>query len=210
MKNDLCHKDYSRYIDLSKHENSNKVEKVIITNNQLDILWDLADDKYYQMVLILTYTGVRINELLDLKKENTNLKEQYFDVVSSKTQSGIRRVPISDYILPFFKSWYESSNSEYVFHPENLNKFEYRNYRDSYYTPIMLNINKDATPHCCRHTFISMLAETQTNPTFSKMIVGHKGAMSMTEKVYTHIDIKTLIDVVNNNLYYPKFVKENK
>lgn len=40
------------------------------------------------------------------------------------------------------------------------------------------------------------------------MIAGHKGAMSMTEKVYTHIDMKYLIDTVNS-IYYPENIKDN-
>ena len=58
---------------------------------------------------MLIYTGVRITEFLELKKENVNLKEQYFDVIKSKTENGIRRVPIADCVLPFFKNWYEYS-----------------------------------------------------------------------------------------------------
>lgn len=64
----------------------------------------MKEDKWYQIPLILIYTGLRIGELLELEKENINLEEQYFDVVKSKTESGIRRVPIADCILPFFKS----------------------------------------------------------------------------------------------------------
>jgi len=41
------------------------------------------------MILIYIYTGVRCNELLYLKKENLHLDEQYFEVVKSKTDSGI-------------------------------------------------------------------------------------------------------------------------
>lgn len=33
--------------------------------------------------------------------------------------------------------------------------------------------------------------------TMIKKIVGHKGAMSLTERVYTHPDIKALVDAVN-------------
>ena len=40
------------------------------------------------------------------------------------------------------------------------------------------------------------------------MIVGHKGAMSMTEKVYTHIDMKELIKAVNA-MYYPEKIKNH-
>ena len=66
---------------------------------------------------MLLYNGVRISELLDLKKENVHLEEQYFDVISSKTDNGIRTVPIADKVLPFYKSWYESNDkSEYLLH----------------------------------------------------------------------------------------------
>lgn len=46
----------------------------------------MKDDKYYQIVLMLIYNSVRISELLDLKKENVHLEEQYFDVIDSKTE----------------------------------------------------------------------------------------------------------------------------
>ena len=42
-----------------------------------------------------------------------------------------------------------------------------------------------------------MLAEAGTNQTIIKKIVGHSGAMTLTEKVYTHFDIKELVDAIN-------------
>lgn len=70
---------------------------------------------------MLIYTGVRVSELLNLKKENINLDEQYFDVVQSKTKSGVRRVPIADKVLPFFKNWYYNNNCEYLLHINGKN-----------------------------------------------------------------------------------------
>lgn len=67
-----------------------------LPKKQIDILWSLKDDKYYLVILIMIYTGVRIDELLSLKKENIHLEEHYFDVIKSKTENG----PISDYIYP--------------------------------------------------------------------------------------------------------------
>ncbi len=61
-------------------------------------------------------------------------------------------------------------------------------------------------PHCCRHTFISLFAKANVSPTYTKMIAGHKGAMSMTEKVYTHVDMNYLIEVVNS-IYYSDNIK---
>lgn len=55
------------------------------------------------MILILIYTGVRIGKLLKFKKEDIHLDKQWFQVTQSKTESGLRRVPIADSILPFFQ-----------------------------------------------------------------------------------------------------------
>ena len=52
------------------------------------------------------------------------------------------------------------------------------------------------TPHDTRHTCISLLTKVDVNPTTIKKIVGHKGAMSLTEKVYTHMDYQTLLDAI--------------
>ncbi|WP_303232851.1 tyrosine-type recombinase/integrase [Holdemanella biformis] len=53
------------------------------------------------------------------------------------------------------------------------------------------------TPHDTRHTCISLLTKADVNPTTIKKIVGHKGAMSLTEKVYTHMHYQTLLDAIN-------------
>ena len=72
----------------------------------------------------------------------------------------------------------------------------------------MEELSFDQTSHCCRHTCVSLPAEAGVSPTYSKMIVEHKGAMTMTEKVYTHIDMKILIDTVNQ-IYYPEHLKSS-
>mgnify|MGYP001005527421 FL=1 len=196
MKNDICNKDYSEFVDIVKYKdrNPNKRDRNKFTK---DRLWEQKDDKYYQIVLMLIYTGVRISELLELKKENVFLNEQYFDVLSSKRENGIRKVPIADKILPFFKAWYNDTDSKYLLHTENGEPFKYRNYYDSYFSPLMENLGLEQTPHCCRHTCISMLAEAKVDQTTIKKIVGHSGAMTLTEKVYTHLDVKELINAIN-------------
>ena len=92
----------------------------------------MKDDKYYQIPLMLLYNGTRISEFLSLKKENVHLDEQYFDVIDSKTENGIRKVPIADKLLPFYKAWYESCpDCKYLLHTEDGKPFKYRNYFDS-------------------------------------------------------------------------------
>ncbi len=199
LKNDICNKDYSEFVDILKYKdkNPNKVERDIFSKAEIDRLWELKDDPFYQTVLMLIYNGCRISELLDLEKKNVHLEEQYFDVILSKTENGIRKVPIADKVLPFYKAWYESSDCEYLLHTDENKKFTYRNYKDSYWTPLIENLGMEHNPHDTRHTCISMLAEAHVDPTMIKKIVGHSGAMSLTEKVYTHLDIQSLVEAIN-------------
>lgn len=210
LKYDICAKDCSSYIDILKHKKNESEEKnrYPFKKEHIDLLWSLSGDKWYQVILMLIYSGVRISELLELKKENVNLSEQWFDVVKSKTDNGIRRVPIADCILPFFKEWYDYSNAETLLCTPEQKPFSYRNYFDSYWRAILEPINlTEYTPHFTRHTCISLLAEAKVEPTTIKKIVGHSGAMSLTERVYTHLDVGILIEAVNK-MYLPKSIKK--
>lgn len=89
---------------------------------------------------------------------------------------------------------------EYLLHTEDGKRFLYRNYYDSYWTPLVEQIGIDRTPHCTRHTCISMLSEAGVQDTTIKKIVGHSGAMTLTEKVYTHLDMQVLVDAINKTL----------
>lgn len=199
MKNDICNKDYSEYVDILqyKEKNPDKRDHNKFTKEEVDRLWELSDQPFYQIILMLVYNGCRISEFLDLKKEHINLEQQYFDVIASKTENGIRRVPIADKVLPFYKAWYESSNCEYLLHTPQNQHFDYRNYYDSYWTPLMESLGFDHKPHDTRHTCISMLVEAHVDQTMIKKIVGHSGAMTLTEKVYTHLDVEALVEAIN-------------
>ena len=58
----------------------------------------------------------------------------------------------------------------------------------------MKRLNMMHTLHDTRHACISLLTKADVNPTTIKKIVGHKSAMSLPEKVYTHMDYQTLLD----------------
>ena len=198
MKYEICNKDYSQYVDILKFKdkNPNKTDRTPFNADEINALWVQKDNIYAQIVLMLIYSGVRVSELLDLKRMNVHIDEHYFEVVESKTESGIRIVPIADKIYPFFKQWYENG-CEYLIHTFDGKHFSYRNYYDSYWSPVMELIGCSHKPHDTRHTCISMMTEKEVSPTLIKKIVGHSGAMSLTEKVYTHINVQELLKAIN-------------
>lgn len=198
MKNDICPKDYSTFVDIAKYKdrNPNKTDRNKFTEKEIAHLWKHSEDHYAQIILMLIYTGVRISELLDLKRSEVFIDQQYFQVIESKTESGVRAVPIADKVLPFFKSWY-AEGCDHLLHTEDGSHFQYRNYYDAYWKPMMERYGFTHRPHDTRHTTISMLTQANVKEVTIKKIVGHKGAMSLTERVYTHLDIKELLDAVN-------------
>ncbi len=198
MKYEICNKDYSEYIDIAKHKekNPNKTNRTPFSEEEIKLLWIQKNNEFVQIVLMLIYSGVRVSELLDLKRENVNIEEHCFGVVASKTNNGIRKVPIADKVYNFYKNWY-NDGKKYLLHTADGKKLTYRNYYDSYWKPVMELINSNHKPHDTRHTCISLLSEKEVSPTLIKKIVGHSGAMSLTEKVYTHTNVRELLDAIN-------------
>lgn len=58
-------------------------------------------------------------------RDNLHLEEQYFEVLKSKTDAGVRIVPIADVIVPLFKHFLDKCNSKYVITTPNGYKVDY-------------------------------------------------------------------------------------
>lgn len=183
-------RDMIRYIDLSKFDNPNKITRKVFTKDEIIELWN-SEDVYASAILILIFTGLRIGELISLKKEDVKLDEQYFNIIKSKTKSGIRQVPIADKLIPLFKKWMEN-DSEYLICSPTGKKIIYNNFRINNWNRLAPN----HTLHDTRHTFISMMTAQNIDSRIIKKIVGHS-SNDVTQNVYTHIDLKTKLDVVN-------------
>lgn len=190
-------RDMVRYVDISKAGNPNAYNRKPFSKTEVKKIWDVKDSNiYYTVILMLIYTGCRIGELLDLKKENVNLEEKYFKIVASKTAAGIRTAPIAEKVYPFFEYWYSLNDCEYLLSTPDGEHFKYRNYYDSYWMPLIDTLGMKHRPHDTRHTCISMLTVAGVSDKVIKKIVGHKG-QGVTEVVYTHFEIEELIDAIN-------------
>lgn len=200
LKRDICTRDYAQYVSVSeyKDKNPNKYAHTIFTMEELDILWNNKHNIYVQVILILIYTGLRISTLLDLKKSNVHIDEEYLFIEKDKTEKSIRKVPIAQAIMPFIKEWYERSQCEYLICTLDNKHFTYRNYKDSYWHNIFPDLGmSDHLPHDTRHTCSTLMKLTKSIDELNrKKILGHT-SQDVTNDVYTHIDIKYLIEDIN-------------
>ncbi len=198
IRHDCIKKNYAKMLTVNVKSTTQK-QRSPFSTQEIKILWNNASDEnpYVAFVLMLIYCGVRISELLDLEKKHVHLDEQYFWVVDSKTEAGIRIVPIADKVLPFWKMFMDMSKCEYAVCNINGQKLTYDNFKRRYWFPLMERLGMQHVPHETRHTCISQLTMKNANETIIKKIVGHKSVMNLTEKVYTHIEISELINTIN-------------
>lgn len=197
MQLDIVDRNYAEYIYIRKEEKS---EKIAFSKDQLQLMWDNVDTvpgiKY---ILVLCYTGMRLNEMLGAKTENYNREEGYF-IAGSKTAAGKDRIiTISPKISPFFENF---AKGESLFFEDRTTDKKFRN--DIYY-PALSALGLDAldkdgdhiyTPHCCRHTFATLMKNVDAPATDKLKLIGHS-KFEMTAH-YTHTDLGSLKKITDN------------
>lgn len=185
------------YVNIKKAGNPNAYNREPFSSQEVARVWEVKDTNiYYTVVLLLIYTGCRISELLDLKKTEVDLPGRCFKILEAKTAAGIRTVPIAEKVVPFFEYWLNFNDCEYLLSTPEGEHFLYRNYYDSYWSPLMETLSMKHRPHDTRHTCISLLAAAGVDERVIKKIVGHKG-QGVTETVYTHFELAELKDAIN-------------
>ena len=193
VQNDIVQKNYASFVVLPKAEQK---EKVPFSDLELKKIEEAAKEgfMYADLILIMCYTGWRINEFLSLTPFN-------FDSVNhtltggSKTEAGKNRVvPVSDKILPYVNKWIEKGGETIVCREQNkkLVKVTDKYFRENWYYPTLeaLDLPK-LTPHATRHTFASMLHRGGADKWDIQRLMGHS-SIDVTNKVYTHVDIEQL------------------
>ena len=190
-------KDMLKYIDITGSGNPKAREKHIFKKEDVQKLWNHeSENEYISIFLILIYSGVRINELLNLDKKDLHLKERYFYIKESKTETGIREVPICEKIVPLFQKWL-NKKTEFLFTNKSGGKLMYDYFYKFQWKQIINSLNLTvATPHATRHTFITRMTEAGVDERIIKAIVGHKGE-NVTQIVYTHITLPAKLEAVN-------------
>ena len=153
-------------------------------------MWDNEGKRDIDIILILIYTGLRVNELLTLENTKINIECRYIRA-GSKTEAGKDRlIPISYKILPLITR-YIKLNNKYLFQTKTGNFLMYNNYRQNFKKIIKKIGLQEHTIHDTRHTFATLLSNVDANKTSIKNIIGHSD-YGITEKIYTHKDIEEL------------------
>ena len=172
--------NYALHLNLGP--NMPTIKRIVFTRQQINKLW-VIDTPYSHMILILLYTGLRIGELLNLRRQDINRRSSYLIIRHAKTKAGEGRIiPIHHRIMPLIEQIY-CGVDDYLF------TISYTTFR-KHFQDIMKQLNCKHTIHDTRHTFTSLL-DSVASPNALRSLLGHKQG-DITTRVYTHKTIREL------------------
>ena len=178
--NRWCSANYAKFLNLG-HNKPVRPHKPF-TTQAINRLWRL-ESPLHDIPLILLYTGMRASELINLKARDVNRKQHTIKIISAKTKSGIRIIPIHDRIWPIIA---RRLDAVYVIQ-------ECRTYSSlsREFDKAMRAINSKHTTHDCRHTFATRLDNEGANYNAKRLLLGHASS-NVTDGVYTHKSLSQL------------------
>jgi integrase/recombinase XerD len=151
--------------------------------------------------LIAYYTGVRQNELVNLKWDHVKLNEKIIVIKNSAeftTKNKKERIiPISKHIFSELVDMNDNKHSEYVI----PNKCGYKYHPDSLSHKFKDAVREAKLPeeihfHSLRHSFASNLVRHGVSLYIVKELLGHSDIA--TTQIYAHLDNKSLISAIDN------------
>ena len=182
---------------------------------------DRVYKKYYDAIVILLKTGLRISELCGLTRQDIDFehevihvdhqllssKETGYYIETPKTKSGVRDVPMSEEVKQAFERVMADKPKAKPIEIDGYSGFLFLNGKgcpmtSAYYTSTFARLVKKynkchedslpkITPHILRHTFCTRLANRNMNPKSLQYIMGHSN-ISITLNLYAHASMENV------------------
>lgn len=155
---------------------------------------------YADYIYCLCYLGYRPTEFVQLDIEHYDAQDGYF-VGGIKTEAGIDRiVTISPKIQPLITGFIGNRTSGPILHDGKGNPIPYAKWREDCFYPALAAIGIDNpvredgrhlyTPHCCRHTFATLMKRVEAPDKDKLELIGHTSTKML--RHYQDVDLEDL------------------
>jgi len=213
--------DYAEYNDAIKR-NPARLAKVIKDNDATEsskdafndieyksLMKKLPDNKIGHSIRLLLVSGIRVQELLSLKKEDISEDGSIVKIrravkmVDGKAELGTTKSKLSNRDIPIPSAYRSSaiylrehSGNAFIWCSGHGNMlYSIGTFRKWYYKEIdKIEGVRRLSPHCCRHTFVSRLEDKGIPMEQIARLVGH--SKITTTNIYLHINYETLENAV--------------
>jgi integrase/recombinase XerD len=203
---------------------TSRIEKllpVVLSHEEIQKMLSVIDKSTYHgfrdsvIIEVLYACGLRISELLNLKKGDIYFKHEYIKVLGKGNKE--RLVPIGEKALQLLDLYIRNHRSKLKKIDQKCKDIVFLNRRGRKLTRQYVflaiktaaqqaEIKKNIHPHILRHSFASALVKGGANLIVVKEMMGHASVVST--EIYTHLDTIHLRETLM--LYHPHYQNLNK
>lgn len=158
----------------------------VLTKNEIKILLENIINEKHKLIIITLYSaGLRLSEVVNLKRENINFAN---DTVFVKQGKGKKdRITILSKKLKNKLGNYLSQNkfvTDYLFESQRGKKYD-KHTIQKILEKASINFDKKVTPHMLRHSFATHLLEDGVDIRYIQSLLGH--SKLETTQIYTKV-----------------------
>lgn len=160
---------------------------VVLSKQEIISMLDLLKNKNHKLVItLLYYSGLRLEEALNLKYSDIDFERKIIHVKHGKGSKD-RIVFLHDKISNILKN----HNDTYILMSERGSRYTKRSIQLIVKnTAKKAKINKKVSPHTLRHSFATHLLEAGADIRYIQKLLGHKDLK--TTQIYTHVANKDI------------------
>lgn len=169
---------------------------VVLSSSEINKLLDMEKNPKHRLLLMLTYSsGLRVSEVVALKKEHIDVSRKTILIHSGKGQRD-RYTMLSDRVSKFIGDYCTIYNIEGWLFPGIPSQYHLSiRSAQNIFDKALHNakIQKDVSIHSLRHTFATHLLENGTNIKYIQELLGHSSIK--TTQRYTHVARRSLLRI---------------
>lgn len=185
---------FDEKIPLAK--NKGKLPVVLNKDEVNSMLEATLNLKHRLVMMFLYYTGIRLNEIINLKWEDIDFKRNVIHLKAAKGEK--ERLIFLHEKLKKFIEYFNIKREGFVFLSNMGKKYDGRTIQMIVrHAAARAGIGKRITPHTLRHSFATHLLEAGADIRHIQKLLGHSSLQ--TTQIYTHVankDIKKLASLL--------------
>ncbi len=168
----------------------------VLTKEEMVRLLSVELNPKHKLILKLLYgCGLRVSEVVNLKKDDLRLSENILVVRQGKGGKD-RLITIPKSIINELQSFITLNNSQYVFESQQGGKLSSRTISLIVdHVARKSGIKKKISPHTFRHSYATHLLEQGTDLRIIQKLLGHSSVK--TTEIYTHVSTNLIKNIVN-------------
>jgi len=174
----------------------NKNIPIVLSEKEILNILNTEKNPKHRLLLMLVYSsGLRVSEVVSLKKEHIDLSRQVIYIHQGKGRKD-RYTMLSDKAADFLKWYYDFFRIDKWIFPgqQNMRHLSIRSAQNIFDKAIQkAGIHKKTSIHGLRHTFATHLLENGTDIRYIQVLLGHS-SLRTTER-YTHVARRSVLKI---------------